>query len=339
MPEIVDDKSQYCIPFLLDRLRVHTERHRGNPSTPPFFIGLNGVQGAGKTVLVSALNDTLRSEPYSLSVVTLSLDDIYLTHADQVALAQAHPSNPLLQHRGQPSTHDLTLGEEVFASLAAERPTAIPQYDKSAFEGQGDRVPKAQWKVVNQEGQDKVKVVIFEGWCVGFRAWDDQTLRAKWEAAVRQKENGEYDGRLGHVKFEDVKAVNDALKRYDVLTEWVSSVIEDFTIKRFADIGFLRSKLDALIHIDAENLRFVYEWRQEQERTLRAAKGTGMTEEQVNHFVDGYYPSYELFTESLCEGAFKPAPHNPSASSSDWQGRQLCLVVNRNRRVQEVIKI
>jgi D-glycerate 3-kinase len=51
MPEIVDDKSQHCIPFLLDRLRVHTERHRGN-RTPPFFIGLNGVQGAGKTVLV-----------------------------------------------------------------------------------------------------------------------------------------------------------------------------------------------------------------------------------------------------------------------------------------------
>jgi D-glycerate 3-kinase len=317
MPEIVDDKSQHCIPFLLDRLRVHTERHRGKPSTPPFFIGLNGVQGAGKTVLVSALNDTLRSEPYSLSVVTLSLDDIYLDHASQVALAQAHPSNPLLQHRGQPSTHDLALGEEVFASLAAERPTAIPQYDKSAFEGQGDRVPKTHWNVVNGAGQEKVKVVIFEGWCVGFRAWDDQTLRAKWEAAVQQKENGKYDGRLGHVKFEDVKAVNDALKRYDVLTD----------------------KLDALIHIDAENPRFVYEWRQEQERTLLAAKGTGMTEEQVNHFVDGYYPSYELFTETLREGAFKPTPHNPSVSNPDWQGRQLRLVVNRDRRVQRVIRI
>jgi Predicted kinase len=38
---------------------------------------------------------------------------------------------------------------------------------------------------------------------------------------------------------------------------------------------------------DAQNLRFVYEWRQEQERGLRATKGSGMTEEQVNHFVDG----------------------------------------------------
>ncbi|KAJ5207138.1 hypothetical protein N7491_002230 [Penicillium cf. griseofulvum] len=317
MPEIVDDKSQHCIPFLLDRLRVHTERHRGNPRTPPFFIGLNGVQGAGKTVLVSALNDTLHSEPYSLSVVTLSLDDIYLDHADQVAMAQAHPSNPLLQHRGQPSTHDLALGEEVFASLAAERPTAIPQYDKSAFEGQGDRVPKSKWKVVNKEDQDKVKVVIFEGWCVGFRAWDDQTLRAKWEAAVRQRENGEYDGRLGHVNFEDIKAVNDALKRYDVLTD----------------------KLDALIHIDAETPRFVYEWRQQQERTLHATKGTGMTEEQVNHFVNGYYPSYELYTETLRGGAFKPVTHSLSLSNSDWQGRQLRLMVSRDRRVQEVIKI
>lgn len=238
--------------------------------------------------------------------MTLSLDDIYLDHANQVALAQAHPSNPLLQHRGQPSTHDLALGEEVFASLAAERPTAIPQYDKSAFEGQGDRVPKTQWNVVNEAGQEKVKVVIFEGWCVGFRAWDDQTLRAKWEAAVQQKENGKYDGRLGHVKFEDVKAVNDALKRYDVLTEWVFSAIGHCATRSFANIGFLslRSKLDALIHMyelfyhltyflsltnfsDAENPRFVYEWRQEQERTLRAAKGVGMTEEQVNHFVDG----------------------------------------------------
>ncbi|KAJ5565107.1 hypothetical protein N7513_001349 [Penicillium frequentans] len=314
---IIDDKSQHCIPFLLERLRVHSARYRDG-NTPPFFLGLNGVQGAGKTVLVSTLQETLRSEPYSLSVVTLSLDDLYLTHADQVALAQANPNNPLLQHRGQPSTHDLDLGVKVFASLAAEQPTAIPQYDKSAFSGQGDRVPESQWEVVNQEGQEKIKIVIFEGWCVGFRPRDDQTLRSKWETAVQQKETGNYQGRLGYVKLEDVQAVNDALKRYDALTD----------------------KFDALIHIDAQNLRFVYEWRQEQERSLRASKGTGMTEEQVNHFVDGYYPSYELFTETLREGVFKPAVHHPvTASSSDWQGRQLRLVVDRNRRVQEVIQI
>jgi D-glycerate 3-kinase len=78
--------------------------------------------------------------------------------------------------------------------------------------------------VVNAEGPDKVKVVIFEGWCVGFRAWDEKTLREKWEAAVRLKERGDYQGRLGHVKFEDVETVNDSLKRYDALTEWVTDI-------------------------------------------------------------------------------------------------------------------
>lgn len=49
------------------------------------------------------------------------------------------------------------------------------------------------------------------------------------------------------------------------------------------------------------------------------------------------YPSYELFTESLREGVFKPRAG--SATSSEWQGRQLRLVVNRNRRVEKVIHI
>ena len=97
----------------------------------------------------------------------------------------------------------------------------IPQYDKSAFSGQGDRVPESQWTTVNANDEKKVKVIIFEGWCVGFRACDTQTLRAKWESAVRQKESGNYQGRLGHMKFEDIQTVNEALRRYDVLTEYV----------------------------------------------------------------------------------------------------------------------
>ncbi|BCS11417.1 uridine/cytidine kinase [Aspergillus luchuensis IFO 4308] len=322
MPEIIDDKSQHCIPFLLERLQAHQARHPTN--TPPFFLGLNGVQGAGKTVLVSTLQSTLRSPPYSLNVVTLSLDDLYLTHSQQEHLAASHPSNPLLQHRGQPGTHDLTLAKEVFSALRAGQRTAVPAYDKSAFSGQGDRVPPSQWEVVNKEGEEKVKVVVFEGWCVGFRAWDEEVLRGKWADAVRLKEaaaagQGEYKGRLGHVEFEDVKTVNEALRGYDVITD----------------------QLDALIHIDAQDLHFVYDWRQEQERTLRAAKGTGMTEEQVTKFVDGYYPSYELFTETLREGTFKPVPHATTASAppTGWEGRQLRLVVDKNRRVQVVINI
>ena len=53
MPEIIDDKSEHCIPFILDRLKLHREQYeKDGQSPPPFFLGLNGVQGAGKTTLV-----------------------------------------------------------------------------------------------------------------------------------------------------------------------------------------------------------------------------------------------------------------------------------------------
>ena len=53
MPEIIDDKSEHCIPFILERIQLHREQYQTkNETPPPFFLGLNGVQGAGKTTLV-----------------------------------------------------------------------------------------------------------------------------------------------------------------------------------------------------------------------------------------------------------------------------------------------
>jgi len=235
----------------------------------------------------------------------LSADDIYLTHADQVALAEKNPRNPLLQHRGQPSTHDLSLGLSVFTSLAKGKATKIPQYNKAAFSGQGDRVPESQWEEVNAAGERKISVVIFEGWCVGFRPLEDTVLEAKWREAVKLRESGQYGGRIGYNRLEDVMAINQALKGYDRLTD----------------------KLDSLIHIDAEDLQFVYKWRLQQEEGLRASRGSGMSDAQVKNFVDGYYPSYELFTETLRAGVFTEP------------GRQLRLIVGQDRRVKEVIKL
>jgi D-glycerate 3-kinase len=50
--EIVDDKSQICIPFILGHLEAHRRQYNNLENAPPFFLGLNGIQGAGKTVLV-----------------------------------------------------------------------------------------------------------------------------------------------------------------------------------------------------------------------------------------------------------------------------------------------
>jgi D-glycerate 3-kinase len=53
MPEIIDDKSEHCVPFILDRIKEHRQASESKGEKPtPFFVGLNGVQGAGKTTLV-----------------------------------------------------------------------------------------------------------------------------------------------------------------------------------------------------------------------------------------------------------------------------------------------
>ncbi|EHY58989.1 hypothetical protein HRR83_001749 [Exophiala dermatitidis] len=318
MPEnpIQDDKAQYVVPFILSLVSAHQKQHSSdtNPDAPPFFIGLNGVQGAGKTVLVDILESTLSSPPHNLPTVVFSLDDFYLTHADQVALAQKHRDNPLLQHRGQPSTHDIPLALSVFASLKQNKPTKIPRYNKAAFSGQGDRLPESEWDEVNGPSSPKVRVVLFEGWCVGFRPLSDEVLAAKHAAAVdalhHSTPSNTYKGRLGHNSLESVRTINEALKSYDALT----------------------TQLDAFIHIDALDPLYVYKWRLEQEAGLRATRGSGMTDDQVREFVDGYYPAYELYTDTLREGVFK-------GTREDWKGRQLRLVVGEDRKVREVVKL
>ena len=79
-------------------------------------------------------------------------------------------------------THDMNLARDLFSTLEQGREVKIPQYDKSAYNGQGDRVSSLQWAIRNGPGQPRIQVVIFEGWCVGFRAISLEEIRAKQEA-------------------------------------------------------------------------------------------------------------------------------------------------------------
>ena len=152
----------------------------------------------------------------------LSIDDLYLPHDKQKALAESHPDNPLVQHRGQPSTHDLVLGKELFKALADRKTNIkVPSYDKSAFNGEGDQKPETEWQVVNAEGSKPIEVIIFEGWCVGFRALSNADVEKKWQAARAdfEKDRDDYKGQLGKLKLEDVLFVNNSLREYDAFTE------------------------------------------------------------------------------------------------------------------------
>lgn len=152
----------------------------------------------------------------------VSIDDFYLPHEAQLQLAKRYSNNPLVQHRGQPSTHDVELWRDVFEQLSKFKPTRIPQYDKSRFDGQGDRVDLTEWEAVNESEVDKVKVVIFEGWCVGFRSLPDSVLQSMWEHACRQRKDdgSKYRGRLGWNRLEDIRHVNRALAEYESLNRY-----------------------------------------------------------------------------------------------------------------------
>lgn len=110
-PEIVDDKSPICIPFILERIKeqqrirqLNLRQHLGpdeEDQQRPFVIGLNGVQGVGKTTLVGALAKVLRSE-HGLETLVVSIDDFYLTNEDQKGLAASQLDNKLVACRGEP---------------------------------------------------------------------------------------------------------------------------------------------------------------------------------------------------------------------------------------------
>ena len=73
---IVDDKSEHCVPFILKRIKAHQESYKqAGKEAPPFFLGLNGVQGAGKTTLVSS---TSRLPFFKISETSVKMKETYL---------------------------------------------------------------------------------------------------------------------------------------------------------------------------------------------------------------------------------------------------------------------
>lgn len=122
----------------------------------PGVLGINGPQGCGKSTLARALVAQMDR------AVALSIDDFYLTRAEQQALADRSPGDPLLAVRGGPGTHDVQLGVDVLDALrGTSGQVRVPTYDKAAYGGLGDRGP---WRTVDLP----VDLVILEGWMLGF---------------------------------------------------------------------------------------------------------------------------------------------------------------------------
>lgn len=177
----------------------------------------------------------------------------------------------------------------------------MPVYDKSAFGGEGDRLPEEQWQVVSEEQARSVRVVLLEGWCVGYRALAEEDLQARWLAA----QEGPPGSELAAQEWADVQMINTLLQDYEAAVS---------------------ARLDAFVLLDCERLEWAYGWREEQEQRLREKSsgggGKGMTEAQVVEFVRGYFPAYELYVEPLRRGRVVQR-----------EGANVRIVLDRERKV------
>jgi len=236
--------QQWFMP-LAERLVAHQ-----NSAQRPVLVALNGSQGSGKTTVCDYLRCFLK-EHAALRVLSLSLDDFYLTRAEREDLAAR--IHPLLATRGVPGTHDMMLLQQTLAALLATEPGTleVPRFDKSV----DDRVPRAAWDEVT----GGVDIVLLEGWCLGARAQTEKELAAP---------------------------VNDLEAGEDPRGEWRHYVNEVLS-REFEPLYAL---VDQWVMLAAPSFDCVYRWRLEQEQKLaERSQGDGiMSASQVARFIQFY---------------------------------------------------
>ncbi|NJO42917.1 MAG: glycerate kinase [Cyanobacteria bacterium CRU_2_1] len=221
------------------------------------IVGILGGQGTGKTTLTMILRQILNH--MEMQVCCLSIDDLYKTYADRLQLQQV---DPRFRWRGPPGTHDIELGMTVLQQLRhadAEHPVAIPRFDKSAWDGMGDRT---QAELVT--GAD---IVLFEGWFVGVRPIDP-------------------------IAFDTAPP--------PILTEDDRTFARDINT-RLQDYLPLWDELDRLIVLYPTDYCLSQHWRQQAEQQMIASGKSGMTNAEINEFVEYFWRSLhpELFITPL----------------------------------------
>lgn len=216
----------------------------------PVLVALNGSQGSGKTTVCDYLRSDLE-ENHALRVVSLSLDDFYLTRAEREGLAGT--VHPLLATRGVPGTHDMGLLQRTLGALLAKESAAvdIPRFDKSV----DDRRPRSAWDVV----AGGVDIVLLEGWCLGARVQTAAELAQPVNTLEAQEDpQGQWR-----------RYVNEVLER---------------------DFGPLYDLVDQWVMLGAPSFDCVYRWRLEQEQKLaeRSSGDAIMSAAEVARFIQFY---------------------------------------------------
>jgi len=219
----------------------------------PYFVGLAGGQGTGKTTISSIIKIIL-TKYFKLRVFRISIDDFYKTRKERRSLSKR--VHPMLLTRGVPGTHDVKMMSNFFKKTKSKKfkKIKLPTFNKAI----DDRFSKKYW----YDLRDKPDVIIFEGWCVGARSEKNMTL----------KKSLNYLEKANDQKLIWRKYVNQQLK---------------FKYKK------LYSQLNCLIYLKAKNFNLLQKWRLKQEHKLwlkskNSSKNKIMSKDDVIKFMQTY---------------------------------------------------
>ena len=194
----------------------------------PYFVGLAGGQGTGKTT-TSSLIKIILSKYFKLDVFRISIDDFYKTRKERISLSKR--VHPMLLTRGVPGTHDINMILNFFKKSKSKKfkRLKLPIFNKAI----DDRFSKKHWYDLKK----KPDVIIFEGWCVGAKSEKNNTLK---------------------------KTINSMEKTKDQKQIWRKYVNDQLKSK----YKKLYSQLNCLIYLKAKNFSLLQKWRLKQEKKL-----------------------------------------------------------------------
>ena len=194
----------------------------------PYFVGLAGGQGTGKTT-TSSLIKIILSKYFKLNVFRISIDDFYKTRKERISLSKR--VHPMLLTRGVPGTHDINMMLNFFKNVKSRKfkRLKLPTFNKAI----DDRFNKKKWYDLKK----RPDVIIFEGWCVGAKSEKRNTLK---------------------------KTINIMEKTKDQKQIWRKFVNDQLKSK----YKKLYSQLNCLIYLKAKDFSLLQKWRLKQERKL-----------------------------------------------------------------------
>ena len=227
----------------------------------PYFVGLAGGQGTGKTTISSLLEIILRKY-FKLNVFKISIDDFYRTRKERFNLSKK--VHPLLMTRGVPGTHDIKIMLDFFRKSKTKKFKSfkLPKFNKAI----DDRCKKNQWYTIKK----RPDVIIFEGWCVGARAEKNSTIK---------------------------KGINSLEKANDAQLIWRNYVNKQLKTK----YKKLYDQLDCLVYLKAKNFSLLQKWRLIQEKKLWLKNKNKKTNNKIMSKGDviNFMQTYQRVTQNM----------------------------------------